>query len=133
MSSHLAYWQEYCKIIGTYPDLCLTEDTTPQAEAELIASFLVFVVHFPRKRKSQNTAAYTTQVLAAVRTYNADRIGRRPGIGANDKARPYVRAVIRGLRQIARAQLTKRRPLMAQHMRSVRDTFDLQELRHRVL
>lgn len=58
------------------------------AEAELIASFLVFVVRFPRRKQTSNTAAYAAQVLAAVRTYYADRIGRRTGIGANDKVHP---------------------------------------------
>lgn len=94
-----------CILAGADVYECLaTQAASLDAEAELISSFLVFVVRFPRRKQATNTAAYAAQVLAAVHTYYSDRSGRRPGIGDNDTSHSYIGAVIRGLRQLAQAR-----------------------------
>lgn len=124
LASHLAYWHKFCGTMKIDAETCFqahVDGLTPavrDAENNIICSFLAYVVRFPRGGQRQNTAKYAAQMLASVRSYYEDRIGRLPGFDATGKASGRIHAMQKGLRKIARSVAIHR-------MRAVKDRLNL--------
>lgn len=87
------------------------------AESDLIAAFLAFVVQFPRSFYTLNTAQYALQVISTVRSYYDDLCGRRVGLNAAGRCSGRPKAVACGLRRIAPCTRRVQRPILQMHLR----------------
>lgn len=128
ISSHLRYWQEFCRVAQVDPNSCFYDEGTTSAgvrlaEADLLAAFASFFVRYPRRQTPSNGAVYASQVVSSVRTMYAETIGRRPGNG-DDSAQPArLRAALKGLAKMAPPKRASRLPVLQQHLRAVRSTL----------
>lgn len=140
LGSHLTFLVEFCAVAGKTPVECLPPNIGPDADsvrfeqAELPSALVNFVVRFSRTGRVCNTAVYTRQVLASIRSYYAELIGWRPDLSSSGASHDRIKAVMRGCAKVGLASLPKRRPILLHHMRASRARLDLcANVLHRVV
>lgn len=129
-SSLLRYWHDFYNLAQLDPATCFGSEYTvnhkvEMSEANLLSAFATFVVKFPRNKSGQNSADYATQVVASVRSLNAETLGRRPGMTPAGASHESFKTVVKGLRKMAPSIAVRRNPVMQHHLRAVTKTLDL--------
>lgn len=100
--THMAYWREFCSLSQINHTTCFASTLSPsdsallRAEDNILGAFLAFVVMFPRRKNSSNTANYAIQVLSMVRAFFQELIDCRPGIALNGLPSGNLKAIVTG-------------------------------------
>lgn len=122
---------DFCGVAGIDSEECFAYDESlvntkvVAAEADLLCAFMAYVVAFPRSKKPTNTGRYARQVLSSVLSYYEDRLGRKQGANAEGNPVKRIRCVAKGLRVIAPASLTEKKPVLQYHLRAIKEQMNL--------
>lgn len=134
-ASHWNYWVDFCKMMHIDVESfgrCEEGEAQPtiaqvNAESGALAVFATFVVFYPRQNgKEANTAAYAEKCMASVRSFYAEKWGRRPGLNITGTSTHLMKLVLKGLHKRSPSKQEARLPIMQQHLRAVKARMDLE-------
>ena len=139
-SSAMRYWIEYCEVrqldyasFGQLADDALGVSVGQlRREDEELASFAAYVVNYPRQAgKQYNSGNYAAQCISHVRSWYSTQPGvspRRPGSGlwgGDDRLGSSLARVLKGMRKLHPSVVSKRKPVLLQHLERIRARLDL--------
>lgn len=136
--SCISYWTTFCAAYGLdaerygrpLPGDGERRTLIVQEEMEMLAGFAGYVVMYPiQKGKSHNSVAHAERSVGVVKAYYRGKNGRTPGSGAETSFDYYIKDALRGLAKVYPTDCMKRAPLLADQMREIRRTMNLQDLK----
>ena len=96
-------------------------------EAFVLGMFVCFVVAHPRRqvRQELNGVSYAKQAESTIRSIYAQKWYRRPGLAIEDDNQLWMRDLLKGLHKFNPRPKPRRKPILAQHLRAIREELDL--------
>lgn len=99
-------------------------------EVHILAGFASFVLKYPRKKgKEHNTIEHAERAVSSDCQHHELIYGRSPGKAYGVVYSNLLPQVFKGLRKIHPSKKTQHTPVMADHMRQIKRTLDLSNLR----
>lgn len=138
----LSYWTTFCAAFrldgdtygGKLPEDADARTHAVREEMTEVVGFAGYVAMLPREKgKASNSIAHAERAVGEVRAHYEGKNGRAPGTGTGEDFSYYVMDALRGLGKVYPSEVMMWMPLLADDMRALKATMDLNNTREATL